>query len=198
MQKHLRYIILLLQIFLFGCGNESCIYTLDEEGNKEGEYKCFFKNGEIRIKGFIRKDSIKVDEEYIYYLNGVLKEYNFYNPKGIRKYNREYDKKGNFIKEQGNYFCYKVIGKPKIPVGDSTYFHVFIANPPGTYFKIYGINASGRYPINMIKKKSNFTQKNILYWEKKGSFRLPLEVEFIDTVNNIREFCKSNLDFNGR
>jgi len=201
MQNYISFF-LALCILIVSCTNKigknkTCIYTYNKDGDKDGSYTCFYKNGKIRRKGFMRQDSLNVDEEYIFYNNEILKEYNFYDPEGCVRYNRTYDLKGDLINEQGDFFCYQIIDKFESKVGDSLYFQIFIANPPGTYFNVYGINDSGMYPIKMISTGFSFTQKRFLHIKRKGSFRLPIAVEFVDSINNKKEIRKRDIDFYG-
>ncbi len=168
-------------------------YTLDSNGVKNGRYMCPYNNGKIWMTGTIKNDTINVYEELIFYPTGQLMEYRFYNPIGDEMYKRTYDEKGKLKIEEGDFFSHNQLDNYQIRVGDSTSLKIYVASPPGTEYKIFGVNSKGRYEIHFEKTDTLYFQKLILHGDKVGNYILPLEIEFTDKINGTVKVSTDNV-----
>jgi len=176
--------------------NEECNYTYDVNNLKEGSYSCDYANGGIRIRGTYSKDTIRINEELSFLPSGVVEKYSFYNPIGQLTYQRLYNSKGEFIKDFGNPFSYCKYKSSNLIFGEVESAYLYIANPEGTSYKIFGIDSNNmRYEIRTEIEKEGFKSVVYLKTSRVGNFTLPLEIEFNDFDNKIEKVINYQLNY---
>ncbi len=183
---------------IIGCNvtkEDNCIYTFDLMGIKNGGYKCFFKNKNVREIGTVKNDSLLINEQIIFYSNNIIKEYNFYNSIGQKRYIRKYDIEGNVIRELGDFFCYSTLKKQTINLRDTTILSFYIASPPNTSYQIFGLNNKGRYEMKLIDTDKSYIKRRKIYANKPGFYLFQYEVEFIDEITKTKEVRKDEITF---
>lgn len=186
--------IILLRLILFfslcfiGCKNrlveeDNCNYENRLGEQKNGKYECYYEDGIISETGWLENDSLKI-ERYIYFPSGELKEYKFYNIRNELRYLRKYNKQGTVIGEDGDFFSQIIISSTnEIMLGDSLVLDLYVANPPNTEFKVYGIDGDNRYELNN-RSTINFKSKHVIKPEKVGVYVFIFEVDFLDKITN--------------
>src|SRR5690606_38722241 len=169
-----------------------CKYELDIKGLKNGEYKCYFNNGVLREKGYLKNDSVHINERCVYFSSGKIKEYKFYNIIGKLRYVRHYNEQGKLLDEQGDFFSHIIVPSSKAKLGDSVILDMYIANPPHCSFTVFGIDKNGSRYILKLKNRSkvNFISKHIIQPNRVGTFVFMFEVDFIDSLTQKKETRK--------
>jgi hypothetical protein len=110
-------------------------------GHVKGKCIYYFDHGAIESI-FYRKDANITEESTKYYVNGKIKRYTLYDPKGLVAFVVNYDKRGN-VKDYDGYpiieiYQFEFLHKEKFPtkkvqyleVGDTLKYKYLIANIP--------------------------------------------------------------------
>lgn len=191
--RKINYVLVAVLLICLGCSDTNtskayfnddkyrCKYSFDETGIKNGLYACF--EGDVILeKGFMKDDSLFIDERVIYYPSGVIKEYRFYDILGYLRFKREYDEFGNTIQEDGDFFSHMIIPNSKVGLEDSFIVYLHIATPPKTNYKIYGVYGDKRSELDLNTTES-FISRQILKVNKKGTFTFLFDIDFYDSVS---------------
>jgi len=163
-----------------------------EEGG--GQFISYFKNGQIKEITHWRNDTIPINERSVFYSNGNLREYSFFNLIGEKRYARLYDENGGLIYEIGDFLSHDILSSQKIKLGDSVIVDIYIASPPNSRFEVFGIDTDGRYILENYSKV-NYVHQSILTPSKRGSFVFVYEVDCIDNFNQKTESRRSEISF---
>lgn len=212
MSRFKKYLLLLISPFLFCCNNidetindnilttyyntgeKECEFQINEFGEKDGESICFYKSGLKKKITHWRKDSIPINEQYVFFSSGNLKEYHFYNFIGEKRYSRFYNENGDLLNEIGDFLSHEIISSPKVSLGDSIVIDIYIASPPDCKFEVFGIDSEGRYSLNN-KSDSRFIYTSIIEPSSRGNYVFVYEIDFIDTISTRIETRKSDVSF---
>jgi|GEM_PF-3850099 len=190
-----------LVVIITSCNNSDsekkeakCEYEFDNRGLKNGEYKCYFDDGILSEKGYLKNDTVRINERCIYFPSGKIKEYKFYNVIGVLRYSRRYDEQGNLLDEQGDFFSHEIVSSSELKLGDSVVIDMYIAHPPNCSFTVFDIDKNGRYNLKN-RSKVNFMSKHIIQPDKTGTFVFLYEVDFIDSLTQKEETRKDKFTF---
>lgn len=183
-----------LKTTFFVTGEKECEFQVNKLGEKEGVSVCYYENGNEKVITQWRKDTIPINEQFIYYPNGILKEYNFFNYIGEKRYTRVYSENGDLVNEMGDFLSHEILSSQKINLGDSVVIDIYIASPPDCKFEVYGIDGDGRYSLKN-KSEINYICKLIIEPSSKGNYVFVYEIDFIDNLNNKFESRKSEVSF---
>ena len=191
-----------LSILLFACNNGR--YKIDKEEihceifeidhNNLIEKKCYYNDGNPKEFSYWRNDTIQVNEHYVYSAFGKIKEYHFYDLAGFIRFSRFYDKNGNLTEERGDILSHDVLSSYETKLGDSVVVKIFVATPPGSGFKVYGINSDGRYNLNNTSN-TKFISRHVIRPSKPGDYLFVYEIDFVDSLKNTTLTRKSEVSF---
>ena len=161
---------------------------------KEGELKLYYYTGELKeISTW--KDNHLINECRIFYKNGTLREYFFYNPLGTLCYRRSYNEDGVLIKNIGRPFIYSIIGyTDSIKIGDTIITQIYIASPPHCIHSIYGIYEDFNSDEYFEQTKPYIYETSMTFTEE-GEYGLPFELEFEDTITGIKRIYKKEIPY---
>lgn len=181
------------QIDYYPNGNTHRFFSLNEKGQKEGVYLCYYDNGRLKTLGEMVKDSILINEELSFNKNGKIQEYSFYNINGEKRFHRVYDSLGGIGIEEGDFFAYTDINRVELKVGDSLNVFCYLANPPGVSTNVYLLNNNKR-TYHFKKKETKFAHYLTKRMKKSGSYVMFIEAEFKDTTTGSIETRKDSIN----
>ena len=147
---------------------------------KEGEFKLYYSTGELKEKSTWIENCL-TNECIIYYKNGNIREYRFYNINGVLCYYRQYNEDGTLKKSVGQPFIQGIVSEYELKVGDKSVTQIYIASPPNCVHSVYGIDDNGRYDIKWRHPQPYIYETSIKF-SSEGEYGFPFEIEFEDTI----------------
>ena len=168
------------------------------DGNVKGKCIYYYDNGAIKSI-FYRKDSKITEESTKYYLNGKVKRYTLYDPKGLVAFVINYDEQGN-VKDYDGFpiieiYQFEFSQREKFPmkeeqylkVGDTIKYKYLIANIPNSkqnfFMQTLGLDNS---KIKRVIKKTPATETDVA------------EIATKQGLNTIRGIVKYELNDKGK
>lgn len=161
---------------------------------KEGELKLYYSTGELKEKSTWVRNYL-VNECFIYYKNGNIREYRFYNIIGELCYYRQYNEDGTLKKSIGQPFIYCTItNADSIKVGDRVITEIYIASPPNCIHSIYGIYGDFKSDEH-FKRIRPYIYETTVKFSKEGEYALYFELEFEDTITGIKRIYNEEISY---
>jgi hypothetical protein len=170
--------------------DSSIVYTTYRKGKKDGIQISYFSNGELRYEGEYVDDK-QFGEWKFYYVNGMLKSFEYFARLGDRTFLRHYNQEGQITKSMGDPII-KIRCEPDtvIPVDSSIHVVVFFLRPPNTQIRVKLFQSSSTEKL-IEKYDFGSIEYNHIKYEKAfsdtGKTKLIHEWIILDTINGFKQ-----------
>lgn len=182
---------------LHGClrsvdsNNRTIIHPCFEHGVRTGTESAYYFNNQLKYSGKVEKGE-KVGEWKYYFRNGQLSSYECYDPDGDLKYIRQFDSLGNIVSSKGEGFIYlsRIILNDTLAIDDTLKYNAFFAKPPNSRVLVktgeYAKDQGGNILLKQFEDVKGLVYDTQIFTDT-GWRDLIVDWIIIDTNENISE-----------